>query len=160
MRRPRSPSWLFTSIGAVNWVDVGPVVNIIEYWLGGLDVLVHAAGIAPGAPAESIAVEDWDNVFAVNARGTFLTNQAAFRLLQESGGRIINFASAAGVMGMPGGAAYSASKAAVLGWTRPWPRNGRASGSPSTPWRPPCGRRCMMPTAPSSRLRRPSPTTR
>jgi NAD(P)-dependent dehydrogenase (short-subunit alcohol dehydrogenase family) len=49
--------------------------------LGGLDVLVHAAGIAPGAPAEEIAVEDWDYVLAVNARGTFLTNQAAFRHL-------------------------------------------------------------------------------
>ena len=86
--------------------------------LGGLDVLVHAAGIAPGAPAESIAVEDWDNVFAVNARGTFLTNQAAFRLLQESGGRIINFASAAGVAGLANKAHYSASKGAVVAWTR------------------------------------------
>ncbi len=86
--------------------------------LGGLDVLVHAAGIAPGAPAESIAVEDWDNVFAVNARGTFLTNQAAFRYLSASGGRIINFASAAGVTGLPNKAHYSASKGAVVAWTR------------------------------------------
>jgi NAD(P)-dependent dehydrogenase (short-subunit alcohol dehydrogenase family) len=86
--------------------------------LGGLDVLVHAAGIAPGAPAEKIAVEDWDNVFAVNARGTFLTNQAAFRYLSESGGRIINFASAAGVTGLPNKAHYSASKGAVVAWTR------------------------------------------
>jgi NAD(P)-dependent dehydrogenase (short-subunit alcohol dehydrogenase family) len=86
--------------------------------LGGLDVLVHAAGIAPGAPAESIAVEDWDNVFAVNARGTFLTNQAAFRSLREGGGRIINFASSAGVAGLPNKAHYSASKGAVVAWTR------------------------------------------
>jgi NAD(P)-dependent dehydrogenase (short-subunit alcohol dehydrogenase family) len=86
--------------------------------LGGLDVLVHAAGIAPGAPAESIAVEDWDNVFAVNARGTFLANQAAFRYLSASGGRIINFASAAGVTGLPNKAHYSASKGAVVAWTR------------------------------------------
>jgi NAD(P)-dependent dehydrogenase (short-subunit alcohol dehydrogenase family) len=86
--------------------------------LGGLDVLVHAAGIAPGAPAEAIAVEDWDAVFAVNARGTFLTNQAAFRYLRESGGRIINFASAAGVTGLPNKAHYSASKGAVVAWTR------------------------------------------
>ena len=86
--------------------------------LGGLDVLVHAAGIAPGAPAEEIAVEDWDNVFAVNARGTFLTNQAAFRYLRESGGRIINFASSAGVAGLANKAHYSASKGAVVAWTR------------------------------------------
>jgi NAD(P)-dependent dehydrogenase (short-subunit alcohol dehydrogenase family) len=86
--------------------------------LGGLDVLVHAAGIAPGAPAADIAVEDWDNVFAVNARGTFLTNQAAFRYLRESGGRIINFASSAGVIGLRNKAHYAASKGAVVAWTR------------------------------------------
>src|ERR1700730_2978184 len=86
--------------------------------LGGVDVLVHAAGIAPGAPAEEIAVEDWDYVLAVNARGTFLTNQAAFRYLSQSGGRIINFASAAGVTGLRNKAHYSASKGAVVAWTR------------------------------------------
>jgi NAD(P)-dependent dehydrogenase (short-subunit alcohol dehydrogenase family) len=86
--------------------------------LGGLDVLVHAAGIAPGAPAEHITVEDWDNVLAVNARGTFLTNQAAFRHLSEHGGKIINFASAAGVSGLKNKAHYSASKGAVVAWTR------------------------------------------
>jgi NAD(P)-dependent dehydrogenase (short-subunit alcohol dehydrogenase family) len=86
--------------------------------LGGLDVLVHAAGIAPGAPAEEITVEDWDTVLAVNARGTFLTNQAAFHYLSDSGGRIINFASAAGVSGLPNKAHYSASKGAVVAWTR------------------------------------------
>jgi NAD(P)-dependent dehydrogenase (short-subunit alcohol dehydrogenase family) len=86
--------------------------------LGGLDVLVHAAGIAPGAPAASITVEDWDKVFAINARGTFLTNQAAFRYLRDSGGRIINFASSAGVIGLRNKAHYSASKGAVVAWTR------------------------------------------
>jgi NAD(P)-dependent dehydrogenase (short-subunit alcohol dehydrogenase family) len=86
--------------------------------LGGLDVLVHAAGIAPGAAAESITVEDWDNVFAINARGTFLTNQAAFRYLRYGGGAIINFASSAGVIGLRNKAHYSASKGAVVAWTR------------------------------------------
>jgi NAD(P)-dependent dehydrogenase (short-subunit alcohol dehydrogenase family) len=86
--------------------------------LGGLDILVHAAGIAPGAPAEQIAVEDFDKVLAVNARGTFLTNQAAFRQLSESGGRIINFASSAGVIGLRNKAHYAASKGAVVAWTR------------------------------------------
>lgn len=86
--------------------------------LGGLDVLVHAAGIAPGAPAETIAVQDWDRVLEVNAKGTFLTNQAAFGHLRENGGRILNFASAAGVIGLPNKAHYAASKGAVLAWTR------------------------------------------
>jgi len=86
--------------------------------LGGLDALVHAAGIAPGAPAEQIDLAQWEEVFAVNARGTFLINQAVFPLLKDQGGRIINFASSAGLMGYPGKAAYAAAKGAVLAWIR------------------------------------------
>lgn len=85
---------------------------------GGLDVLVHAAGIAPGSPAEAIDVAEWDRVLEVNTRGTFLTNVAAHALLAEAGGRILNFASAAGAQGYPGKAHYAASKGAVLAWTR------------------------------------------
>lgn len=86
--------------------------------LGGLDVLIHAAGIAPGGAAQDIALETWTKVMSINATGTFLTNQAAFTHLHESGGRIINFASAAGVQGLANKAAYSASKGAVVAWTR------------------------------------------
>jgi NAD(P)-dependent dehydrogenase (short-subunit alcohol dehydrogenase family) len=86
--------------------------------LGGLDALVHAAGIIRQTPAEQIPEEEWDLLFAVNARGTMLTNQAAFPHLREHGGRIVNFASGAGITGLPGAAHYSAAKSAVLGWTR------------------------------------------
>ncbi|CAN7759318.1 SDR family NAD(P)-dependent oxidoreductase [Pseudorhodoferax sp. LjRoot39] len=96
--------------------------------LGGLDALVNIAGVERAAPAEQIADADWDLMFDVNARGTLHTNQAAFAHLRERGGRILNFASAAGVMGLPGCAHYSAAKAAVLGWTRTvakeWARHG------------------------------------
>ncbi|NWB11458.1 SDR family oxidoreductase [Pseudomonas sp. D5002] len=86
--------------------------------LDGLDVLMHAAGIAPNARAEAISLDEWEQVFAVNTRGTFLTNRAAYERLKHAGGRIINFASAAGVVGQPGKAHYAASKGAVLAWTR------------------------------------------
>ncbi|WP_233518914.1 SDR family NAD(P)-dependent oxidoreductase [Paraburkholderia xenovorans] len=86
--------------------------------LGGLDALINIAGVERKAPAEAVTQDDWDLMFDVNARGTLNTNQAAFAWLREHGGRIVNFASAAGVMGVPGLAHYSASKAAVLGWTR------------------------------------------
>ncbi len=86
--------------------------------LGGLDTLDHAAGIAPGAPAAEITPEAWDNVFAVNARGTMLTNQAAFRLLSADGGRIISSASGAGIAGLPNKAHYSATRGAVIAWSR------------------------------------------
>jgi NAD(P)-dependent dehydrogenase (short-subunit alcohol dehydrogenase family) len=86
--------------------------------LGGLDVLAHAAGVERGAPAEAIPEAEWDLVFAVNAKGTLHTNQAAFRHMRERGGRIINFGSGAGIRGQPGSAHYSAAKAAVMAWTR------------------------------------------
>lgn len=54
----------------------------------------------------------------VNATGTFLTNRAAFELLKDTGGQILNFASNAGVEGLPQRADYSASKGAVVAWTR------------------------------------------
>ncbi|QGG41562.1 SDR family oxidoreductase [Aeromicrobium yanjiei] len=86
--------------------------------LGGLDVLIHAAGIAPASPAAETDVAVWNQVMAVNATGTFLTNVAAFAHLRDSGGRIINFASGAGVKGYPLKAAYAASKGASLAWMR------------------------------------------
>jgi NAD(P)-dependent dehydrogenase (short-subunit alcohol dehydrogenase family) len=85
---------------------------------GGLDVLIHAAGIAPSSPAQDTSLALWDKVFAVNATGTFLMNRAVFPHLRENGGSIINFASAAGALGLPNKSAYSAAKGAVLAWTR------------------------------------------
>jgi NAD(P)-dependent dehydrogenase (short-subunit alcohol dehydrogenase family) len=96
--------------------------------LGGLDVLAHVAGVQRGTPAEDIGDEEWDLVFAVNVKGTLHTNQAAFRLMQAGGGRIINFGSGAGIRGQRGSAHYSAAKAAVMAWTRTaaqeWARHG------------------------------------
>jgi len=86
--------------------------------LGRIDALVHAAGIAPGAPAEAIDPAEWARVLAVNAGGTFLTNRAVFPYLRDRGGRIVNFASSAGAVGYSGKAHYAASKGAVLAWTR------------------------------------------
>ena len=98
--------------------DVEAVFAAAVDWLGGLDGLINIAGVERAAPAESITDEDWDLMFDVNARGTLNTNQAALPFLKERGGRILNFGSAAGVMGLPGCAHYSAAKAAVLCWTR------------------------------------------
>jgi NAD(P)-dependent dehydrogenase (short-subunit alcohol dehydrogenase family) len=86
--------------------------------LGGLDVLANVAGVERGTPAEDIEDAEWDLVFDVNVKGTVYTNQAAFRLMKERGGRIINFGSGAGIRGQRGSAHYSAAKAAVMAWTR------------------------------------------
>ena len=86
--------------------------------LGGLDVLVNAAGNEAACPAENIPDQDWDRVFDVHVKGTLYTNQTAFPYLKEGGGRIINFGSAAGIRGQRGSAHYSAAKGAIMAWTR------------------------------------------
>ena len=66
-----------------------------------------------------MSVEDWDLMFAVNVRGTMLTNQAAHTHMKASGGgSIINFGSISGQRPEPSAAAYSAAKGAVHSWTR------------------------------------------
>lgn len=86
--------------------------------LDGLDVLIHAAAVSPSARAIETDLATWNHAMAVNATGTYLTNMAAYAALRVQGGQIINFASAAGARGLPGKAAYAASKGAVLAWTR------------------------------------------
>jgi NAD(P)-dependent dehydrogenase (short-subunit alcohol dehydrogenase family) len=87
--------------------------------MGGLDGLVHVAGVETKGYPEDETDENWDYQFNINAKGTFLANQAAFPYLKERGGRILNFGSGAGITpNMPEIAAYSASKAAVHTWTR------------------------------------------
>jgi NAD(P)-dependent dehydrogenase (short-subunit alcohol dehydrogenase family) len=93
-------------------------VDAAAGWMGGLDALLHIAGIQRYIPAESITDADWDLMLGVNAHGVVHTNQAAFPHLKGAGGRIINFASAAGMNGLRGCAHYAASKGAVLAWTR------------------------------------------
>ena len=98
--------------------DVEAAVGAAVADLGGLDALVNVAGVERGAPAEDISDEDWNLIFDVNVRGTMLTNQAACRAMRGAGGRIINFGSDAGLGPYPNGAHYSASKGAVMAWTR------------------------------------------
>ena len=86
--------------------------------LGGLDVMANVAGVERRTPAEDIADDEWDEIFSVNVKGTLYSNQAAFRAMRDGGGRIINFGSGAGIRGQAGSAHYSASKGAVMAWTR------------------------------------------
>ena len=87
--------------------------------MGGLDALAHPAAIQRSSDASDVSVEDWDLMFAVNVRGTMLTNQVAHRYLKASGGgAIINFGSISGQRAEPTAAAYSAAKGAVHAWTR------------------------------------------
>lgn len=87
--------------------------------LGGLHTLAHPAAIHAGSDASNVSVADWDRMFAVNVRGTMITNQVARNHIKDSGGgSIINFGSISGQRPEPTAAAYSAAKGAVHAWTR------------------------------------------
>jgi 3-oxoacyl-[acyl-carrier protein] reductase len=87
--------------------------------LGALHVLAHPAAIQSSSSASHVSDEDWDLMFAVNVRGTMVTNQIAARYIKEAGGgSIINFGSISGQRPEPSAVAYSAAKGAVHSWTR------------------------------------------
>jgi NAD(P)-dependent dehydrogenase (short-subunit alcohol dehydrogenase family) len=84
-----------------------------------LDVLANIAGIGSTTNAPDTPLEVWEDVFAVNVRGTFLCCKHAIGgMVARGGGAIVNMASIAGLVGLRNRAAYSASKGAVISLTR------------------------------------------
>lgn len=87
---------------------------------GGLDILCANAGIFPSAPLAEMTEQQWDEVQAINSKGTFLSVKAALPWLKQAEyGRVVITSSITGpVTGYPGWAHYAASKAAQLGFMR------------------------------------------
>ena len=95
------------------------VGTAIDAW-GRLDILVNAAGNFRLSSIADIAEEDWDEVISTHLRGTFCTTRVAVPHWRAGGGpgRIINFTSAAGTVGLPNMVSYSTAKAGIIGFTR------------------------------------------
>jgi 3-oxoacyl-[acyl-carrier protein] reductase len=86
---------------------------------GAVDILVNNAGITKDNVLLRMKEEQWDQVMAVNLKGTFNCTKAAIKLmLRQKRGTVVNIASINGLMGNPGQANYSASKAGVIGFTK------------------------------------------
>jgi NAD(P)-dependent dehydrogenase (short-subunit alcohol dehydrogenase family) len=86
---------------------------------GRLDILVNNAGGGIGGAALDVREEDFDAVWDLNTRSTFFISQHAARSMRDSGGgAIVNIASQAGLVALPGEASYCVSKAAVIHMTR------------------------------------------
>jgi meso-butanediol dehydrogenase/(S,S)-butanediol dehydrogenase/diacetyl reductase len=102
----------------------------VEAAFGGYDILCANAGVSSMKPVVDLTDADWNYNLDVNARGVFLTNQAAVRHFQATSnpGTIVNTASLAGKSGAPWLAHYSASKFAVVGFTQALAREVAAQG--------------------------------
>lgn len=94
------------------------VASTVERF-GRIDILVNNAGLGTNHDAVDATEEEWDALFDVNVRGLFFACQSAGRRMVAQGyGRIVNMSSQAGLVGIRRHAAYSASKAAVIGLTK------------------------------------------
>ncbi len=110
---------LIPAIGSLESRDAcAKVVEEAAGALGGLDILVNAAGIFEERSLESVDQVHWDAHMTLNVGSVFFCSQAALPLLRAAKGSIVNVASDAGIVGYKLGAAYSASKGAVVNLTR------------------------------------------
>ena len=99
--------------------DVARIVEAVEAKFEKVHVLVNNAGITRDGLLLRMEDDAWQEVLATNLTGTFLFCRAVGRLMmRQRYGRIINITSVSGLMGNPGQANYSASKAGVVGFTR------------------------------------------
>ncbi|MBA3344637.1 MAG: SDR family NAD(P)-dependent oxidoreductase, partial [Gemmatimonadales bacterium] len=99
--------------------QVSRAVERVTGELGEVDVLVNNAGVMIARPFEELTLEDWDATMATNLRSLFLVTRAVLPgMRRRRRGAIVNVASLAGRNGFAGGTAYSASKHAVLGFSR------------------------------------------
>ncbi len=102
-----------------DFTAVGEMIKEIVAKHGSLDVIVNNAGITKDGLVMAMKEEDFDAVINTNLKGAFNTIRYGSKImLKQKSGKIINISSVSGVMGNPGQANYSASKAGVIGLTK------------------------------------------
>ena len=106
----------------VDITDEQAVVELfkkIENEVGGLWLLVNNAGTLRTGPTAEMSLQDWESVFDVNAKGSFLCSREAIKhMIPRQAGRIVNISSIAGFIVRTGQISYCAAKAAVIHFTK------------------------------------------
>jgi 3-oxoacyl-[acyl-carrier protein] reductase len=100
--------------------SVGAMFEDLARRFGGLDVLVHCAGVIHEAPLLETGIDVFDRVIGINLRGSFLVGKGAIALMQGREGRVILTASDLAYLGRETFSPYVASKHGVLGLMRSW----------------------------------------
>jgi 3-hydroxybutyrate dehydrogenase len=99
--------------------DIAAMVEQVQQDLGGVDILVNNAGIQFVAPIEAFPPEKWDAIIAINLSSAFHTSRLIIPAMKARGwGRIVNIASAHGLVASPFKTAYVAAKHGMIGLTK------------------------------------------
>ncbi|MFA7276384.1 MAG: 3-hydroxybutyrate dehydrogenase [Pseudobdellovibrionaceae bacterium] len=110
---------LFVGADVTNFESMVKMVTEAENALGSVDVLVNNAGVQFVAPIEDFPIDQWQKIININLSGVFYGTKAALPGMKKRGyGRIINIASAHGLVASAGKAAYVAAKHGVVGLTK------------------------------------------
>jgi NAD(P)-dependent dehydrogenase (short-subunit alcohol dehydrogenase family) len=100
-------------------IQVKAAVSALKERFGVVNVVVNNAAVMPAGVLHETSLEDWEKIFAVNVRGAYLVNREVIPdMIAGGGGSIIHMASVTGILGLPGLAAYSATKGALISLTR------------------------------------------
>ncbi|MFA5155944.1 MAG: 3-oxoacyl-[acyl-carrier-protein] reductase [Candidatus Omnitrophota bacterium] len=107
------------TLDVTRFANVEEGINKILDKFGKIDILVNNAGITKDGLLLRMSEPDWDAVIAVNLKGTFNCTKAVSKvMIKQRSGKIVNIASIIGIIGNPGQANYSASKAGIIALTK------------------------------------------
>ena len=115
-----SPDVFAVKADITNTAEIDNVIQAVSNRFGKIDILCNIAGLGHSDNAENITEKDWQKVVSVNMTALFFMAQRVGRYMinQKTGGKIINMASQAGIVGLDLHACYGATKAAVINITK------------------------------------------